>query len=221
MTVRPPQKYALSGANLKAIAMVSMLIDHIAVVFLEHHPAEWLYTTMRMTGRLAFPLFAFLLAVGFYKTRHIGRYALRLGAFAFLSEIPFDYAFFGQINRGYQNVFFTLWIGLMMLALVHRTKAVWLQGLLFLFCGAVAHFIASDYGFLGIAIIGMMALVYKNPNGWLWPAVVLLLAQYTAPLAMLPIRRYDGSRGKQSKWLLYAFYPGHLGLFYLIGRWTG
>lgn len=229
MTLRTANPHALNGAQLKVIAMVTMLIDHMAVVFLEQlYPyvvdmavfdtQTIVYITMRLIGRLAFPIFAYLLVVGFYHTKNIKKYAFRLGVFALISELPFDYAMLGRWNWGYQNIFFTLLIGLLMLYLVDNGQSRWLKGLYFLLACAVAHFLQVDYGFFGVIVIGMMALVRHNPNGYTVPTAVILLYQFTAPLALIPIRQYDGTRGRQNKWLMYAFYPVHLAVLYLIAR---
>ena len=74
----------------------------------------WLavYVLLRVAGGLAFPIFAFLLVEGFLHTRDRKRYLAKLCVFALISEIPFDLALFGTpFYRGYQNVFFTLAIG--------------------------------------------------------------------------------------------------------------
>ncbi|GGA29268.1 TraX family protein [Paenibacillus physcomitrellae] len=123
LELRRRSALSLDGSTLKIIAIIAMLIDHIAAVILIHpeingnHPA-FVHTGqyMRMAGRLAFPIFCFLLVEGFMYTGNRQKYAMRLIAFAFLSEIPFDLAFSGQIvNLAKQNVFFTLWIGLLVM----------------------------------------------------------------------------------------------------------
>lgn len=110
----------LSGSTLKITAIVTMLIDHIAAVplarLLELYggPAALrvAYLVMRQVGRISFPIFLFLLAEGFGKTSDRARYALRLGVFALISEIPFDLAFHRKtLEFGLQNVFFTLFLG--------------------------------------------------------------------------------------------------------------
>ncbi len=132
----------ISGSTIKLIAVAAMLIDHIAATILMRqimergfmdvaasdnlsNIMEWLTENgvlfygnqlMRMIGRLGFPIFCFLLVEGFQRTRNVKRYALRLAAFALLSEIPFDLATKGELfYMGYQNVYFTLLLGLLAL----------------------------------------------------------------------------------------------------------
>lgn len=131
-------KKGLSGSTIKLIAIIAMLIDHTAAVILERMMMragyllaasnnEWLgswiaehrllyisYMTMRLIGRFGFPIFCFLLVEGFLHTHNRKKYALRLLLFALISEIPFDFAFRGEwYYAGYQNVFFTLFFGLL------------------------------------------------------------------------------------------------------------
>lgn len=65
MTLKPA--FGLSGSALKVIAMISMVIDHIALYLMEYGTV--LYETMRCIGRIAFPVFAFLIAEGFIHTK--------------------------------------------------------------------------------------------------------------------------------------------------------
>ena len=114
-------KRGLTGGALKWIALLSMLIDHFAAVFyvgsfLAGAPlfSRGLYYVLRCIGRLAFPLYAFLLAEGFRHTRSVEKYLLRLLLFGLLSEIPFDLAFRRTwMHWDYQNVYFTLFLGLL------------------------------------------------------------------------------------------------------------
>ncbi len=76
----------LSGCALKVIALVSMTVDHIAYYLMEH--GTWAYDLMRTVGRMAFPIFAFLLVEGYTHTRSTGKYALNLLIFALISEVP-------------------------------------------------------------------------------------------------------------------------------------
>lgn len=138
---REQRRRGISGSTVKIIAVITMLIDHVGAVILErqmvavgllglsgadaqgviswmeeHGTLYWGYFAMRMIGRLGFPIFCFLLVEGFQRTRDVKKYALRLGLFVLISEIPFNLAISGQfISLGYQNVFFTLLIGLLAL----------------------------------------------------------------------------------------------------------
>lgn len=128
-------KRGVPGSTLKLIAIFVMLIDHIAATILDNvlitrdnlnavHSTDFISSTiiynidsiMRMIGRIGFPLFCFLLVEGFVHTRNKGKYTIRLAAFALISEIPFDLAFEGKaFYFGYQNVFFTLLIGFLVM----------------------------------------------------------------------------------------------------------
>ncbi len=120
---------------LKLIAIITMLIDHIGAVLLRSNAD--LYWPARTIGRIAFPIFVFMLVEGFHHTGNIRKYLTRLGIFALISELPFDMALYNSFtNRNFfadlkgsftdtatlnlflenifsqQNVFFTLFLGL-------------------------------------------------------------------------------------------------------------
>lgn len=101
--------HGLSSHTLKIIAIMTMLIDHIAAVLMEGETGYWL---LREIGRISFPIFCFLAAEGIAWTSNIFKYALRLGAFALISEVFYDLAFHSTIwDPMHQNVFFTLLLG--------------------------------------------------------------------------------------------------------------
>lgn len=102
----------MSTFVLKLIAASSMLIDHIGYLFFDD--MQWL----RIVGRLAFPIFAFLIVEGAVHTRDFKKYVMRLSVFALISEIPFNLAMRGRlIDTGGSNVLVTFVIGLICIAL--------------------------------------------------------------------------------------------------------
>ena len=120
----------ISGSTLKIIAIVTMLIDHTGATVLRailnqpnimdnlFNRDVWvsIYSASRSIGRLAFPIFCFLLVEGFVHTRNVYKYAGRMFLFALISEIPFDIALKGNLYIPQkQNVYFTLLIGLLVL----------------------------------------------------------------------------------------------------------
>lgn len=256
--IRLPQ---LSGNALKWIAALSMLLDHIGASLIEGgffhvSPADGISMPdisaasaqsimavflmqadflLRLVGRLSFPLFCFLLVEGFLHTHNFRRYALRLLLFAFLSEIPFDLALFGvPIWPYYQNVFFTLLTGLLVLwgfsradAAAARTKnhlhAAFssLPQVLILFSGfAAVMILQSDYDVIGVLLIAVLYLTRQNRKLQLiCGACICVLYSIPAAFAFLLLFLYNGKRGKGGKrtqYFFYAFYPLHLLLFGLV-----
>ena len=99
-------KKGLSANALRLIAMVGMLLDHIWGTLASG--SLW----MTCVGRLVFPIYAFQLAEGFVRTHDRKKYALRLLAFALISEIPFNMMMMGSwLFPFHQNTIFTLLLG--------------------------------------------------------------------------------------------------------------
>lgn len=215
----------MSTFVLKLIAVISMLIDHTGAVLF---PEEvW----FRIVGRLAFPIFCFLIAEGYTHTRNVKRYAFRLFLFALLSEIPFDLLFFDSwFDISGQNVFFTLFLGLCAVWVADILKSRWLVPA-FLCAGlfaAAAQLLCTDYGAFGVALI--VAFFLCRDKDFLKTAAFLLLNTgdallndsmvqlYAAP-AVLPILLYNGKPGKyRLKVFFYLFYPCHLLILYFVSR---
>ena len=93
-----------------------MIIDHTGAVLF---PGELMF---RYIGRISFPIFCFLLTEGFFHTKDVRKYMLRLGIFAVVSEIPYDLAFRGTVLEfEHQNVFFTLFMGVVMMYALEKS----------------------------------------------------------------------------------------------------
>ena len=208
----------LSASALRLIAMGCMLLDHVYRLC----PGEWLW--MRYIGRIAFPLFAFLLTEGYEHTRDLRRYALRLAAFAVISEVPFD--LFHSAGTTWflpscQNVGFTLFLGLTAICALDRVDNQLLGGTLVALCCALAQLCHTDYGTVGVALCVLFFITRgKNhdPAALAIRAVAFLLlfppVSYAsfAIFALFPIWLYNGQRERRGRALQiagYAFYPAH------------
>lgn len=141
----------LSSNALKIIACICMLTDHVGLVFMEN---KWY---MRAVGRLAFPIFAFLIVQGSVHTSNVRKYILRLAVFALISEIPFDLAIHDSLlYPGAQNVFFTLAAGLIAIYALESRGTLGGWGVeIALAVALVSEFLRFDYGMAGIGIIIM------------------------------------------------------------------
>jgi len=221
----------LSGSTLKIIALITMFIDHFALTVLywgilepnapiytdtPYYRIYQIYNICRKIGRVAFPLFCFLLVEGFIHTSNRKKYILRLAIFAIISEIPFNLAVNNQlIDPSTFNVFFTLLLGFLAIwgMEVLRDKPMFML-LPPIAAGFIAYFIQCDYDYRGIILIVILYVfrytrVYQTVFGalslyWEWPAM----------FAFIPIALYNGKKGRNIKYFSYVFYPAHLLLLY-------
>lgn len=204
---------------LPVIAMTTMLIDHIGMMFF---PEQSVY---RIIGRIAFPLYCWFLVQGYRYTRHLGRYMRRLLALACLSQVPYSLA----AGRWELNVIFTLLLCLTALYALERVQPEWKK---LLSLGAILCALAivpMDYGLYGLLLV----LVYRYLDNWkLLLGHLLIDAAYWAfsgpgyglqlfsllgsLLVVLPVpQRLPG----RARWIYRSFYPAHLAILYLV--WLG
>ena len=215
----------LSGSALKIIAVLSMVTDHCAYYLLDESSVA--YEVMRCFGRIAFPMFAFLVAEGFAHTRNRMRYFLSLLLFAVISEVPWH-----LLNGadGTHNVMFTLAFGVAALAAFERLREHRVLCCCSILLTAwLAAWSGTDYEWRGVLMITVFYLLgmVKNTTVTLRRMLQLLFAfpmmmHYGiigALLACATIFLYDGTRGfihgNVAKYGFYAFYPAHLILIYL------
>ena len=198
----------MTGFQLKLLAMLAMTADHIGAVFFPEIPL------LRWIGRLAMPVLCFFIGEGLRHTRSPRRYLLRLTGFALLSELPFDLAFYGGIEWGHQNVYFTLALGLLALwAIQSRGMEGWLLALT---AALAAELLGCDYGMYGVLLILLLDRVHRARSEQLAAAALLNLAFFglqtqTLSLIALPLLwLYNGKRGRDDRRLFYLYYPAHL-----------
>ena len=236
---KPEIQVGLSGTALKYIAMATMLADHIGAVLLERivyyrgnleqvamlmtsqwgDTLYWLWRMLRTVGRIAFPIYCFLLVEGFVHTHNVKGYLGRLVLFGLLSEVPFDLAFFRTpFDPSAQNVYWTLALGVLAMAgLKHFEKpdgsASWKGLLCAAGCTLAALLACTDYNGIGVLIICALYLTRGDRKRQCIVGAVLFAWELTAPLAFVLVWFYNGQRGACSplqKKAFYWFYPVHL-----------
>lgn len=144
------KRFEMTSASLHVLAMALMVCDHLWATIIPGN--QWLTTV----GRLTYPIYAFLLVEGYFHTRDVKKYALRLAALAILSEIPFNLMYSSQIFYPvHQNVIWTLLIGL---ACVHLNEKVKERS------AALRLFTAAGT-LLGGALLGLLSFADYNAPG--------------------------------------------------------
>ena len=222
----PERARCLSGSALKLIAITTMIADHVTKRILVAYAA---YTTPiallggaslahigESVGRLAFPLYCFLLVEGFCHTHDRRRYGINLLVFALLSEVPFDLSrTLMPYDPSYQNVFVTLFVSYLGLCAYEglrdraTERAVAVIGLALLSMA-----LQCDYGPRGFAMVLMLYVLRSDALAKTALGCCITLATWRAGLAFIPINLYNGKRGFVRgpilKYAFYAAYPVHL-----------
>ena len=236
--MRVPDYKILSGSAIKMIAVLSMIVDHAAKIVLRdctslyeplfhvgHTDVSWQFIMQCMIGRIAFPLFAFLVVEGYSHTRSVRRYARTLLFFAILSIVPWSVMHGSYFSLSSQNVLFTLLLGVLSIHAIERLssrKAVAAVGVALL----TAWLTRCDYGAAGVAFVVLLHLLRHRRLYQGLAAVATFFTRKTqmcAVLAILPMAMYNGRRGfvhgAVAKYAFYAFYPLHIVLLVLLRNW--
>lgn len=222
--------------SIKVIAIAAMLVDHFALILFPESVA------LRMIGRLAFPLFAWLIANGAEHTSDIDRYLRRLFFFGILSQIPFEIGFFlSGYHPLFFNVLFTLFLGLLAIKSIqsdssHMTKISVVTG-----SALLASLIHADYGGIGVLSIVAFYILRKRPVALICSQIMLFAVspialasfdlylpgtwylsqpyQWAAMLALPLIFFYNEKRGPRVQYLFYWFFPLQSFLILAINLW--
>ena len=215
---------------LKILAIIFMLLDHLWATIIPGN--QW----MTNVGRLAFPIFAFLIVEGFTHTSDLNKYIKRLFIFALISEIPFNLIYTGSwIFPFHQNVMFTLLLGLLCISemdkiknnkeIKSRIKSIF-KLVLYLLISIIGF---VDYGITGVLTIIVFYIFKDFKYAWLGQLISLIFLyivffkgrsivinifdfEYFLPLqsigilSLIPIWLYNGKKGKKNKLIQYIFY---------------
>ena len=220
----------LNTLSLKLLAMALMLCDHLWATVVPGN--NWLTAV----GRLAFPIFAFQVAEGFFLTHDRKKYLGRMFIFALISEIPFNLMYYSSVVFPFhQNVMFTFCLAILLMMAMEKAKGKGpvvfvLVSLLCVAVGLVAGQITMvDYYGSGVVTVLVFRLCRNRPWGWLgqlagliWlncclldgmmiPVTLLghtveISEQGLAVLALIPIWLYNGKQGPHSRAIQYACY---------------
>jgi hypothetical protein len=239
----------MTTSSLKIIACLLMLIDHLgAALFPE-------LIILRFIGRLSFPIFAYLIAIGYSKTNSFSKYLNRLLIFAFISQIPFSLAFGGSVSINnfsdflgfvvgspspHLNIFFTLTFGLLAIHIWDKEESKLAKIIVVVSLGMAAKAFHTDYGMYGVAMMlafyifrdSKIKTIISQASVYIlfdasevlsyinrFPGVTIKIKWFNQALSLLAlifIFSYNGEKGKDLKYLFYAFYPVHLLIIGLI-----
>lgn len=226
----PVIKKGIPQEGLKLIACLSMLIDHAAAIF--EFGLKW-----RAIGRLAFPIYCFLLVEGMYHTRDPKKYALRLAISAVISEFAFDFAFYGRCLWQHQNVMLTLLLGVLALEAMKRCPNLLLKLCVAIPFALIADILNTDYRGYGVLLVWLFGIARELPCKW--PVLVIgmtalfcivpgarpVIMGIPVPLqlfglaSLVFIALYSGeklTKSKAAQWGFYLFYPVHMVLLRLV-----
>jgi hypothetical protein len=223
----------ITATGLKWIAIVAMVVDHVAWKITLPVPALF---AMHVIGRMTMPIMCFLIAEGFWHTGNRKRYVLRLLVFGFIAQLPFNYYRSGNpfsMSLGMEsvNVLFDLLFGLCVLWAIksglHTAAKIAIVALCLILSTLCDWFV---FGVLWILIFGLNHNSYKRKAIWfsvIASTVILITVAFdgnafmlinTGTFLVLPILfLYNGERFSArtpawlaNKWLFYVFYPAHL-----------
>lgn len=230
----------LSGAAIKWLALITMTVDHVGVLFFPN------VILLRVIGRLAFPLFGYMIAEGCAHTHDKGAYLARTAGLALLCQIVY---FFAEGSL-YMCILVTFSLAIVWIIAIDRAKAdpsaltvvtviLTSAAVVFVCVGLPALMpgtdFSVDYGLFGVVYVVCVYLGRSKTEKLLLGAAALIgvaltslipfAIQICALFALIPLYFYNGSRGKYNiKLFFYVYYPLHLAVLegiYMLTRHIG
>lgn len=197
---------------LKIIGIAAMTIDHIGLMILPE------VKILRIIGRIAMPIFCYLIAEGMKKTKNKENYMVRIGILAIISQIP--YMIF--VKEENLNILFSFYIAMYCTCLIERYKKL---DKLFVILSILLAYFSMSYGFVVPALIFIFYYMKNDKKKYIFATIVMVLysvvmlsVMQLVSLLALPILYLYKYKFKVNKYLYYAYYPLHLVLIGILGR---
>ena len=211
-------RWGLTGNQLKIIALITMTCDHVGLQLLP----QWGF--LRIIGRLALPIYAWMIAEGCRHTRSRKKYLIRLASMAALCQGVYFFA----MESLYMCILVTFSLSVCLIRAWDSPKKPWIPAVVtaavFFLCIALPELLPGfeiDYGLPGVML---PVLIYFGKNKIAAVSAGLLLLalatggnQWWAFAALPLLMLYNGQRGKHNIGVLfYWYYPVHLAVIYLL-----
>ena len=222
MPVQTKKFNGFTGNQLKLIALISMTCDHVGLQLLPD------VLILRIIGRLALPIFAYMIAEGCRYTRNRKRYLLRMAGLAALCQV----VYFVAMGSLYQCILVTFSLSISLIYAMDRWQergdtasrllALGLLAAIFVLCVVLPDFLPGfeiDYGLMGV-LLPVLIYFGKPAHHFLLAGLILLCFSYGGIqwwcLASIPLlAQYNDQRGKYNIGkLFYIYYPAHLVVIY-------
>ena len=237
----PCVRRGLNANKLKIIAIIAMTIDHLALIFFPRYSLEPMVIFFHIIGRLTAPIMMFFIVEGYYYTKDLKKYIIRLFIFAIVSHFAYALAFnksfipFQDTIFDQTSVIWAFALGLVALTVrkyENPKLKSWHRHVIITVC-VFAAFCAdwSTPAALAILYMGINRGDFKKQMLWLVFCIAMYAIVYAVFLnpvygaiqmlvvmAIPLLRSYNGERGKWKgmKWFFYVYYPLHLVILGLI-----
>ncbi len=226
---KPTDLRFLSGNQLKIIALIAMTADHVGKEILPEHKL------LQILGRLAFPIFAYMIAEGCIYTKDLKKHLLTMAVFAALCQTVYSIV----TQDLYMGVLVTFTLSIFLILILNNalTKRSSLSSLILLLSVSSVYLLCEiipiifkgsgfdiDYGFWGVMLPVMVYAVSGKLLKLIMATVAVFMIclpsgdiQWFSMLAIPLLAMYSGKRGKlKMKYLFYIYYPLHLFIVYLL-----
>lgn len=211
-----------------------MTINHIGFIFKDIYNPLWWQITYLTIGKITFPIMAYLLNLGFQKTKSKIKYIIRLGIYALISINPYHYTIGINTDANIyplNNILFTLMIGLSLITILDKLKPSKYMQILFLIIASALTF-NSDWNIIGVLIIYFF---YKDSKIESKTLIIISFTTaimnfittlditsftYLGIILSIPILKSTNNERGYSNNLIkhgfYIYYPLHLSMLYIL-----